>query len=80
MATIDYGWDPCPTCAILECVDSIEYAALVDAAKDGLRIILMCGAVNMCAGSNIRTWLFQIFPSGKTHNALVAKFSQTVTS
>jgi hypothetical protein len=70
-----YGWNPCSTSDILECIDPAEYAALVDAAKDGLRMILSCGTVSMYPGSKARTWLFQIFPSGVTYNALMAKFA-----
>jgi len=70
-----YGWNPCYTSEILACVDPTEYAALVDTAKDGLRIILACGVVNMTPGSILRTQLFQIFPSGVTYNALMAKFA-----
>jgi hypothetical protein len=77
MATADYGFNPCPTYVILECIDPTEYAALVDAAKDGLRILLSCGELDMSPGNINRTRLFQIFPSGVTYNALTAKFSRT---
>lgn len=62
------------TSSILECIDATEYAALSDAAKDGVRILLSCGTVNMKAGSRCREILNQIFPSGITHDAIVAKW------
>ena len=61
--------------AVLDCVDPGEYASLVDAAKDGLRIILACGTIDMQSGSTSRTRLLQIFPSGITHDAIVGKFT-----
>jgi len=50
---------------ILECIDPTEYAALVEAAKDGLRIILSCGIVDLSSTSSIRANLNLIFPVGK---------------
>lgn len=65
----------CETCEIFECLDPVEYAALVEPAKDGLRLILSCGAIDTHEGTLARTALFQIFPSGVTHNKLVALFA-----
>lgn len=60
--------------SILECVDPAEYAALVDAAKDGFRIIISSGQINMGVGSINRARLLQIFPSGITHNAITSRW------
>jgi hypothetical protein len=62
---------------ILECVDPTEYAALVDAAKDGLRIILSCGTIDTRAGGVLRGHLEAIFPSGVTRTALDTLFAPT---
>ena len=67
--------NPCPTHLILECIDPAEYAALVDAAKDGLRIILSCGTINATPGNIVITHLYQIFPSGATKTALDSLFA-----
>jgi hypothetical protein len=68
---------PCETYLILECVDPTEYAALGEASKDGLRIILSCGAIDATPGSIIRGYLESIFPSGATKTALDNLFTVT---
>lgn len=65
---------PCETYYILECIDSTEYAALSETAKDGLRIILSCGTIDATPGSVLRGHLEAIFPSGVTRTALDALF------
>ena len=61
-----------PTSAIYDLVNPAEYAALGASAKDALALMLSCGTVDMSAASITRTRLFQIFPSGVTHDAIVA--------
>ena len=43
---------------ILECLDATEHAALTDAQKDGVRIILSCGQVDLNDGKvgKVRLW------------------------
>ena len=48
---------------IVSVVDPTEYAALVDAAKDGLRIILSCGILDLDHSGQIYTNLIAIFNS-----------------
>ena len=72
----EYGWKPCPTYMILELIDPVEYTALSDAAKDRLKLILSCGAIDMRVSNVVHSWLFAIFPVGTTTNArLLARFS-----
>jgi hypothetical protein len=61
-----------PAWKVLDCVDATEYAALVDAAKDGLRIILSVGILYLGTGSKQLVNLQAIFPSGVTRTALNA--------
>mgnify|MGYP003395956002 CR=1 FL=1 len=50
-----------PSYIILECIDPAEYAALIEASKDGVRIILMCGTVDIGKSSKIYSYLTAIF-------------------
>jgi hypothetical protein len=61
-----------PAWIVLDCVNATEYAALVDAAKDGLRIILSVGVLFLGTGSKQLANLRAIFPSGVTRTALDA--------
>lgn len=66
----------CPTYKILECIDPTEYANLVDAAKDGLKVILSCGTIDTRPGNIVRSNLELIFPIGKiTRTNLDAMFA-----
>ena len=61
-----FGWSDFATGTLLDCVDSVEYAALAEAAKDGLRIIISAGAINFVDGSPMWNALHAIFPDGTT--------------
>ena len=64
-----------PTCKVASCIDSAEYLVLVDAAKDGVKIVLSCGFVDMREDQWARTVLFQIFgESTLTRASLIAMF------
>jgi hypothetical protein len=69
-----YGNLIIPTSSILECIDPAEYAALSESAKDGVRLILMCGTVDMGARSTVRSYLDYLFPTGVTHTALADRW------
>lgn len=67
--------DLVPTCKVASCMNSTEYQALVDAAKDGVKIVLSCGFVDMRDGQWARTTLWAIFgPASATRAALIAMF------
>ena len=64
-----------PTCMVASCIDSAEYLALVDPAKDGVKVVLSCGFVDMRDGQWARTTLFSIFGvNSLTRAALIAMF------
>lgn len=66
-----------PTCTVAGCMNSTEYLALPDAAKDGVKIVLSCGFVDMREGQWARTTLFAIFGvNSLTRAALIAMFGQ----
>jgi hypothetical protein len=48
---------------IVEIINPTEYASLVDAAKDGLRIILSCGVLDLVHTGQIYANLIAIFGS-----------------
>lgn len=56
---------------IVEVINATEYAALVDAAKDGLRIILSCGVVDLVHTGNIYLNLMAIFGSSPITKAAI---------
>ena len=76
MAIIDWGESRCDTSEILECIDPTEYLNLSDEHKETIRLVLSCATVDMNPNSTIRSWLFTIFPSGTSYNALYARFSK----
>lgn len=59
------------TFKIVEVIDAAEYAALVDAAKDGLRIILSCGVLDLVATGKIYLDLIAIFGSSPITKAAI---------
>lgn len=59
-----------PSYIVLDCIEPSEYTALADAAKDGLRIILSCGQVDISGTSIVRARLNAIFPSGITRTKI----------
>ena len=61
-----YGWICFDTGCLLECVDPVEYAALGEVAKDGLRLIMSTGKINFVDGSPLWEALHAIFPDGTT--------------
>ena len=62
-----------PTCKVAGCMNSTEYLALVDAAKDGVKIVLSCGFVDMREGQWARTTRWSIFGEARlTRAALIA--------
>jgi DnaJ-class molecular chaperone len=64
-----------PTCKVASCINSTEYLALAEAAKDGVKIVLMCGFVDMREDQWARTTLFTIFGALSTTEAnLIAMF------
>ena len=64
-----------PTWEVASCIDSAEYMALVDAAKDGVKILLSCGFVDMTTGFWPRTTLWAIFGQASiTRAELISKF------
>lgn len=64
-----------PTCKVAGCIDSTEYFALSDAAKDGVKIVLSCGFVDMRDGQWARNTLWAIFGAQSvTRAALIAMF------
>jgi hypothetical protein len=64
-----------PTCKVASCINSTEYLALSDPAKDGVKIVLSCGFVDMGDGQWARTTLFTIFDEASvTRVALIAMF------
>jgi hypothetical protein len=56
---------------IVEVIDATEYAALVDAAKDGLRIIMSCGVVDLDHTGQIYANLMAIFGSSPITKAAI---------
>jgi len=54
-----------------------EYAALSDADKDRLKMIISCGVINMNNGSYMREKVFEMFPSGDIYDALTALLAYT---
>jgi hypothetical protein len=56
---------------IVEVINATEYAALVDAAKDGLRIILSCGVVDLVHTGKIYLDLMAIFGSSPITKAAI---------
>ena len=64
-----------PTCKVASCIDPTEYLALVAASKDGVKIVLSCGLVDMRDGQWARTTLFAIFnEQSATRINLIAMF------
>lgn len=64
-----------PTCKVASCINTTEYQTLVDVAKDGVRIVLSCGFVDMREGQWARTTLWAIFGANSlTRAALIAMF------
>jgi hypothetical protein len=64
-----------PTCKVGSCMNNTEYLALSDAAKDGVKIVLACGFVDMRDGQWARTTLFSIFGvNSLTRSSLIAMF------
>lgn len=59
-----HGWKGFTTGTILDCIDSAEYAALVEPAKDGLRIIISAGTINFTEDSPMWNAVHAIFPDG----------------
>jgi hypothetical protein len=59
------------TYQIVEAINQTEYAALGDAAKDILRIILSCGSVNLDHTGKIYTDLMTIFANSPTTKAAI---------
>jgi hypothetical protein len=72
-----YGWANCATSLILDCVSPTEYAALVDAAKDGFRLIISCGQVDLSEDSLAFSRLHQIFPDGTATWASIQNMLKT---
>lgn len=60
-----------PTCKVASCINSTEYLALTDAAKDGVKIVLSCGFVDMREGQWARTTLLAIFGSSPITKAAI---------
>jgi len=58
-----------PACKVASCLDLTEYLALSDAAKDGVKIVLSCGFVDMRDGEWARNTLFAIFDAQSTTRA-----------
>jgi len=56
---------------IVAVVNPTEYAALVDAAKDGLRIIVSCGVVDLNPTGKIYANLMAIFGSSPITKAAI---------
>jgi len=56
---------------IVAVIDATEYAALVDPAKDGLRIILSCGVVDLVHTGKIYEDLMAIFGSSPITKAAI---------
>ena len=59
------------TFKIVEVIDATEYAALVNAAKDGLRIHLSCGVVDLVHTGKIYENLMAIFGSSPITKAAI---------
>lgn len=59
------------TFKIVEIIDDAEYAALVDPAKDGWRIILSCGVVDLVHTGKIYLDLMAIFGSSPITKAAI---------
>ncbi len=62
---------PVPSYIILECIDPAEYAALVEASKDAVRIILMCGMIDISKSSKIYGYLIAIFAGSPITTAAI---------
>lgn len=66
---------PVPTlimsAGLLEALDITEYNALSDANKERVKILLSCGTINLAVGSQTRSILDTIFPTGTATNAAV---------
>jgi hypothetical protein len=56
---------------IVEIINATEYAALVDAAKDGLRIHLSCGVLDLDHSGQIYANLMAIFGSSPITKAAI---------
>jgi len=50
-----------PSYKIVECIDATEYDGLTDAQKDGVKVLLMCGFVDLNTGKPGRTRLLSWF-------------------
>jgi len=50
--------------AVLECIDATEYNALTAAQKEGTKIILSCGQVDLGLGKKSRTQFLNWFGAG----------------
>jgi len=74
----EWGESRLDTSEIMELIDPAEYLALSSENRDFLKIILSCGTVNMNPNHITRDWIFGIFPSGNTYNALVTRFFKDV--
>jgi len=59
------------TYQIVEVINATEYAALVDAAKDGLRIHLSCGVLDLDHSGQIYANLMAIFGSSPITKAAI---------
>jgi hypothetical protein len=57
---------------VFDCVDFTEYGALVEPAKDGVRIILALGVVYLGEGSKVLSTLNDIFYAGPITLAAIA--------
>ena len=56
---------------IVAVINATEYAALVDAAKDGLRLIISCGVVDLDHAGAIYANLMAIFGSSPITKAAI---------
>ena len=56
---------------VVEVINPTEYASLVDAAKDGLRIILSCGVLDLVHTGNIYLNLMAIFGNSPITKAAI---------
>lgn len=71
-----YGWRDFQTGNILANINATEYAALVDAAKDGLRIIISAGLVDFRENSAVWNMIHAIFPDGTATWTAIKSFAQ----
>jgi hypothetical protein len=75
-----FGWRDFQTGDLLSNISPTEYAALGDAAKDGLRIIISAGLIDFRENSAMWNAIHAIFPDGTASWTAIKEFARASKS